>query len=120
MRQKTISFDSIILELDKLFGFSSEGTKIVQLNHDNEKVNSYVRDMHNSMHESLIVGPALYEMNSTVLRNIGKELNSIGSAIETKPLFLWLRNTLTVASSAALFGSNHIFANDQSLVDAYW
>lgn len=120
MRQKTISFDPIILEFDKLFGFSPQATEIVWRNHDDEKVDSYMRDLHKSMHEALIVGPALHEMNASVLSTIGKELNSIGMEVETKSLFLWLRNTLTVASSAAIFGSNHIFAKDKSLVDAYW
>ncbi|KAI9818750.1 MAG: hypothetical protein M1827_007570 [Pycnora praestabilis] len=119
-RQRTLSFDPVILEFNNLFGFSPKATEIVWRNHDNEKVDSYMLDLHKSMHESLIIGPALYEMNGSVLRTIGKELNSIGREIETKPLFLWLRNTLSVASSAALFGSNHIFAKDQSLVDAYW
>ena len=120
MRQRAVSFDAIILEFNRLFGFSPQALEITWRNHDDEKVDSYMRDLHKSMHEALIVGPALHEMNANVLKSIGKELNSIGPEVETKPLFLWLRNTLTIASSAAIFGSNNIFAKDKSLVDAYW
>ena len=120
MRQRAVSFDAIILEFNRLFGFSPRALEITWRNHDDEKVDSYMRDLHKSMHEALIVGPALYEMNANVLKSIGKELNSIGAEVETKPLFLWLRNMLTIASSAAIFGSNNIFSMDKSLVDAYW
>lgn len=120
MRQKTISFNPIVLEFDKLFGFSPKTTKLIWLNHDNEKVDSYARDMQRSMHGSLIEGPAVHEMKARGLRIIGKELNSIGREVETKLLLPWLRDIVTVASSDALFGSNHIFAKDRRLIDAYW
>ena len=120
MRQKTISFNPIVLEFDKLFGFTAKTTKTIWLNHDNDKVDSYARDMQRSMHGSLIEGPAVHEMKARGLRIISKELDSIGPEVETKPLLPWLRDTLTVASSGALFGSNHIFAKDRSLIDAYW
>ncbi len=120
MRQKTLSLDPLILEFHRLCGHSAQATEIIKLNHDNEKEASYMRDLRKSVHESLSIGPALHEVDASMLSTICKELSSIGREFETKPLYFWLQNTLSVATSASLFGSNHIFAKDQSLVDAFW
>ena len=121
MRTKTLSFDPLALLLtDRLLGYSPSAMEIVSSPKKNEKGFSFMGDMHNAMHESLIPGPALHSMNAKVLGVIAADLMKIGPDFETRPLWLWLRNTFTIATTTALFGEKNPLTNDPALIQKFW
>lgn len=59
-------------------------------------------------------------MNESALNGVAIEINGLGKIFETKSLYYWLRNTMTVATCDALLGSHNLLKTGSDLVDALW
>lgn len=87
------------------------------LNGNNGK--SYLNDNHKLMVECLESRPSLLELNKGVLDTVAHSLNGLGAKEEIK-LYNWIRDTLTLAISASLYGPHNPVNTDHSLVDSLW
>lgn len=119
MRKKTLSFDPLTIAFaDRMVGF---GPNLMHLMHHppTDGSISWLNDQHRG-YESLAPGLPLHAMNTHVLNSISEILSSVGPQFETKPLYLWIRDTFTLATTGALFGAKNPIADDPSLVEALW
>jgi hypothetical protein len=79
---------------------------------------SYLNDSHKLMVELLGPGPSLQALNKGVLDAVANSLYDLGENEGEIQLYQWVRNTLTLASSASLYGPHDPFNADHSLVDS--
>lgn len=84
-----------------------------------EKEPHILREFDKVIHESLM-GDSLHKTNISALDAIALSINGIVNSFAPDSLFLWLRNTLTMATSDALFGSKNPLKTNPSLVDSLW
>lgn len=80
----------------------------------------YVNEAHDILYATLGPGPSLWQMNKRVLDKEASHLNAIGTKGRQVNLYHWIRNILTEASAAALYGEDNPFADDASLTDSFW
>ncbi|KUJ10783.1 cytochrome P450 [Mollisia scopiformis] len=121
-RHSSPSFDPIIIAIAE--SIVGDSPNVLRLMHDPppgaKETNHYMVDTHASLHESVVPGPGLWEMNRRVLRKVTDIVNVIGSEFEEKTLWYWLWDSFTKATSEALFGFHHPLVKDSSLVQAVW
>lgn len=121
-RHSSPNFDSIIIAIaESVVGDSPNVLRLMNESPPGAKeANRYMADTHASLHESMVPGPGLWEMNGRVLGKVAMMVNSIGSGFEEKTLWYWLRDSFTKATSEALFGIYHPLGKDASLVKDIW
>jgi hypothetical protein len=139
LRSKNLSFEvSKVNFAEHMFGGLPEDAKKILKNlPDDPKEPSFMRDFHKvrrrhlaqlqkltnvasqTVHENLLPGPKLQLMNNMALRDIATQMNGIQDEYNDN-LWIWLRNSFTIASSNALFGEHNILAKSPSLIDGFW
>lgn len=97
------------------------GPKIMNLMHHppTDGSETWLNEQHKA-YEPLAPGPALHAMNAHVLNSVAEILNDIGPKFETKKFYLWLRNSFTLATTGALFGTQNPLTEDLKLNDCLW
>jgi len=121
LRNRTLSFDPFSMAFAKrVVGAKSEKFLATCYTPKNDKEECYNNDMHRVYHEPLQPGPDLQQTNAAMLRQISNFMNKIGPQYEQKELYMWLRDSFTIATSFALFGSRNPFPSDPSLTTALW
>lgn len=121
LRNRTLSFDPFSMAFARrVVGAKSEKFRTICYTPASDKEDCYNNDMHKVYHEPMQPGPELQQTNAAVLRQVSKFMNNIGPEYEQKELYMWLRDSFTVATSIALFGSRNPFSSDPSLTPALW
>jgi cytochrome P450 len=121
LRNRSLSFDSFSMAFAKrVLGATSENFLAQSYTPKNDKEECFNNEMHKVYHEPLQPGPALQETNGVMLREVARFMNKIGTEYERKELYGWLRDSFTVATTIALFGSQNTFVSDPTLTDALW
>ncbi|KZL74598.1 prostacyclin synthase, partial [Colletotrichum tofieldiae] len=119
MKNKALSLYPVMAEFaQKMVGL---GPNIMDLFHHPPTDGSipWIDDQHRSF-GSLAPGPDLQEMNTYALNKISKTINAIGNDFETKKLYLWLRDSFTMATVGSLFGDRNSLMADPTLSQNLW
>jgi hypothetical protein len=112
---KAFPFEPMIIEsTNRTFDISNEGSKIVA-NMD------YIDSIHKFVHETMLPGPALLEMNRRALSTEARLINSFGSGVEKRiGLYRWIRDCTTLAAADALYSHDNPVNNNPKLIDMLW
>ena len=87
---------------------------------ENDQEVCFINEIHKHYHAPLSPGPLLYPMTARMLQELSNLVNGIGPNYERKDLYHWIRDSFTVGTSKALFGSRNPMVGDASLIDALW
>ncbi|KAH8657754.1 cytochrome P450 [Xylariales sp. PMI_506] len=118
-RNKAFSFEPLTVAFaDKVVGYGPNLNQLLRHPPTDGSI-SWLNDQH-KRYDVLSLGPGLYAMNVRVLESLSGVLNQLGSAFETKQLYLWLRDTFSVATTAALFGLDNPLIQDPTLLKNLW
>lgn len=118
-RSKDLSFEPFMVEFaQRMLGVSDE-VMVPMAKPATEKEPHMLREFVKVIHESLI-GESLHKTNIAALGGIAASINGIEKCFAPDSLFLWLRDTLTLATSDALFGSRNPLKTNTSLIDSLW
>ncbi|KAK1948933.1 cytochrome P450, partial [Colletotrichum sublineola] len=118
-KNKSLSLHPVMAEFaDRMVGL---GPNIIDLFHHPPADGSiaWIDDQHRSF-ATLAPGPNLQKMNSYALNNIAKIINAIGTDFETKKLYLWVRDSFTMATMGSLFGDKSSLMTDATLIRDFW
>ena len=119
-RSKSLSFEPFMEDFaERMLGVSDENMKLIRSKPEDEKVPSFMRDFFDDVHTAM-APQHLHKMNAEALNNVAVTVNSLGDNLGLESLWIWLRTTLTVATSTALYGSHNPLLADPSLVDDLW
>lgn len=112
---KAFPFEPMIIEsTNRAFDISKEGTKILANM-------EYIDAIHKFIHETMLPGPALLEMNSRALSTGARLFNSIGNGVEKRiGLYRWIRDCVTLASADALYSHDNPVNDNPKLIDMLW
>lgn len=80
---------------------------------------NFIPDIVKGIHSSML-GEHLYKMNADALNNVAVTINSLSDTFKPDSLYLWIRETLTMATCNTLLGSHNPLKDDLSLVDDLW
>lgn len=104
-------------------GVSPEAHKILLNNVNGDEGNwGLSMDSYAVMRFALAPGPALDTMNRVMIQNIAASLDNVfqsGQMRTTTGLAEWLRKTITLATTNAVYGPQNPF-KDQAVQDAFW
>jgi hypothetical protein len=112
-RNKDLSFEPFELEFSKRILGISDDTM------GNVKRPGFMAGFHKAVHAAL-VNEHLHKMNAVMLNEIATFVNGIDGVFEVDSLYLWIRSTLTMATSNMLLGSHNPLKRDPTLVDSLW
>lgn len=129
---KAFDFTTFVVDSSKrAFNIGEDGMKIIRgetspdydpkgpfLNGNNGT--SYLNENHRLMVEYLGPGGSLLELNKGVLGSVADILNKLDQNSEKVSLYRWMRDTLTLATSASLYGPHDPVSADHSLIDSLW
>lgn len=102
----------------KMLGISDEGMlpfRAASVDGMPTFMDAIIKAIHTSM-----LGEHLHKMNADALNHVAVSINELGEETEVDGLYLWLRQTLTMATTTALLGSHNPMIEDPSLVDDLW
>ncbi|KAK1566094.1 cytochrome P450 [Colletotrichum navitas] len=119
MKNKALSLYPVMAEFaQKMVGL---GPNVIDLFHTSpvDGSTAWIDDQHRSF-ASLAPGPDLQEMNTYALNRISKTINAIGNDFETRNLYLWLRDSFTMATVGSLFGDKSSLMADPTLSQNLW
>ncbi|KAF8860742.1 cytochrome P450 [Acephala macrosclerotiorum] len=118
-RHRDLPFDPIIADI--VSSMVGDSPNVLRLAYGNEpgKPNHYLRDTTTIMHEKLVPGLALWNMNARVLDKVSSLTNEISENFEERKVWYWLQDAFTKATCETLFGIHHPLQNS-SLVQAVW
>lgn len=118
-RHRDLTFDPIIADI--VNSMVGDSPNVLRLAYGTEpsELNHYLGDTTAIMHEKLVPGPALWNMNARVLEKISNLTSEISNNFEEKDVWYWLRDAFTKATCETLFGIYHPL-QDSSLVQAVW
>lgn len=123
-RSKTLSAQALFFQIEKdVMGLSKNVVELMRPipgGPAGEQDSPFIQDRNTSGHVPLQPGPILNKMNAAVLKNISGFISQVGTEWEEKNLWLWLRDTFTISSSAATFGAAFPLAKDPELIEALW
>lgn len=88
------------------------------LQHDDESKDTLLVKTTKGMHTSLNHGLQILEMNSRALHTFAGILSKFGSEPKEIALHHWVRDSFTLASAAAVYGSDNPIAKDHSLIQS--
>lgn len=113
MRHRHLSFDPFAIE----FAGAAMGMTKPQIDIYSRKEN--LEGMTHVIHKSL-TGDNVLRMNVQALADIADAINGVrpGVDLEVPDVFEWLRNTVTVATTNALFGKNNPYGLEDA--DSFW
>ncbi|KAK7995168.1 hypothetical protein PG990_013941 [Apiospora arundinis] len=123
-RSKVVSFAPCALNFAKRILLASEPTmRLLSENVAEEKgpVGLRVENMR-AIHHSLVPGDHLNEISHTMLTHLANIFESeFGYGKESQvPLFQWIRNFVTIASTDTLYGSESNPLRDSDVMDGFW
>lgn len=81
---------------------------------------SYLNENHGLMVEYLGPSGSLLELNKGVLSAVADILNKLDQNSGKVSLYKWIRDTLTLATSASLYGPHDPVSANHSLIDSLW
>jgi len=112
---KAFPFEPTIIEgTNRTFGISKEGSRVVANM-------EYIDSVHKFVHETMLPGPALLEMNGHALSTEARLLNNSDFGIEKSiGLYRWIRDCVTLAAADALYGPNNPVNENPKLIDMLW
>lgn len=120
LRSKNLDFTPFVVEFaERMLEVSESGMMILKKKSDT-KNEAYMDHVNTITRSTLQPGVALLEMNVRVLGMLADFVNGIGADWQSKPLYSWLTETFTLASSRALYGQNDPFNSDRSLLQSLW
>jgi len=120
---KTIAFGSLVRDVMKhVFLYDEPTLKVFDVNPNGAEGHHGVwPETHVAMGSVLARGEALDNMNRAVLNRILPLLNGLAKSGPAElSLWSWLRHNFSLASAAAVWGPEHFFLQDESLVDDFW
>ncbi|CAD6447684.1 658df175-1cd2-41ff-bbae-f4818510a6a1 [Sclerotinia trifoliorum] len=129
---KAFDFTTFVVDSSKrAFNIGENGMKIIRgetspdydpkglpLNGNNGR--SYLNENHGLMVEYLGPGESLLELNKGVLGAVAEFLNELGQNPGKLSLYKWMRDTLTLATSASLYGPHDPVSANHRLIDSLW
>ncbi|KAG4420303.1 hypothetical protein IFR04_006590 [Cadophora malorum] len=112
-RNKNLSFDPFMIDFaQRMLDLSEEVMVAV-------RGPNFIPDIVKGIHSSML-GEHLYKMNADALNNVAVTINSLSDTFKPDSLYLWIRETLTMATCNTLLGSHNPLKDDLSLVDDLW
>ncbi|KAF4999383.1 hypothetical protein FGRMN_2524 [Fusarium graminum] len=114
-RKKALSFEPYAAEFaQRMLLLTNETTRKL-------KETTLVQDFFAAIHPSM-TGDYLHRMNANALNYIAKELNNIGDPedLDLPNTWYWLRDTITMATTEALYGPENPLREDPSLLNDIW
>ncbi|TGO07540.1 hypothetical protein BTUL_0267g00080 [Botrytis tulipae] len=129
---KAFDFTTFVVDSSKrAFNIGEHGMKIIRgetspdydpkgpfLNGNNGI--SYLNENHGLMVEYLGPSGSLLELNKGVLGAVADILNNLDQNSGKVSLYKWMRDTLTLATSASLYGPHDPVSANHSLIDSLW
>lgn len=118
---KILAFNPFIAQIGKrITGHDEATSQIVQHNLNGENGPGYVTDIHDETVASLAPGPNLESMTRVMLLQATIFFRTLQPG-DTIDLFAWIRHTVTMCSTRAIYGPNNPFNHDEKgLVKAFW
>lgn len=117
---KSLAFNPFIAQLGKrITGHSEATSQIVQHNLNGENGPGYVIDVHDGMVAALAPGSDLEDMTDVMLHEASRCLESLDDGFEVD-LFAWIKNTVTMCSTRAIYGPCNPFNRDSRFVGLFW
>jgi len=120
---KTIVFGSLIKDVMKhVFLYDDQALEIFAVNCNGADGHHGIwPEMHTALGNFLARGPQLDALNRRILNSILPALNQMArKGPETLELWGWLRNSFSMATATAIWGPDHPFVHDESLIDDFW
>ncbi|KAH7383684.1 cytochrome P450 [Cadophora sp. MPI-SDFR-AT-0126] len=113
-RNKNLSFDPFMIDFaQRMLDLPEEVMVPVR------DIPSFIPEVVKEIHGSML-GEHLYKMNADALNNVAVTINGLSATFKADSLYLWIRETLTMATCNTLLGSHNPLKDDLSLVDALW
>lgn len=117
---KALAFNPFIAQLAKrITGHSEATSRIVQRNLNGEEGPGYVTEVHDGMVAALAPGKDLEYMTGGMLQEALRFLNALDTDGEVD-LFGWIRHTVTMCSTRAIYGPENPFNKDPTFVRLFW
>lgn len=121
---KVLAFPPIEAKFaSQVCGSSTEAHTILMKNVNGDEGNwGLSMESYEAMRAALKPGAALDEMNRLMIQSIAASLDSLTSADNEAvkiPLAAWLRNSVTAATTASVYGPQNPF-KEKKVVDAFW
>lgn len=112
---KTFPFEAMIIEsTNRTFNISKEGSNVIANM-------EYIDSVHKFVHETMLPGPALLEMNGHALSTEARLFNNSDFGVEKSiRLYRWIRDCVTLAASDALYGPDNPVNDNPKLIDMLW
>ena len=119
---KTLAFNPFIAELGKRITSHDQATSlIVQHNLNGENGSGYVIEVHDGTKTALAPGKSLEDMTSAMLQEVFIRLTALDhGAIGEIDFFAWIRKTVTMCSTQAIYGPENPFKKHPELEKAFW
>jgi hypothetical protein len=116
-RSANLSLEPFLIESSaRLFRSSPEATRRLT-EHGEGGTPSCVDELLAVMHEGLL-GDKLQKMIAISLNRASFTINSLGDVTEPESLFEWIRHTIALGTSKALFGAHDPLNEDNYLVES--
>ena len=122
-KSKTFSFDPfVILAAERLAGTTSHGLALIREDSDGDcHVRGLVADSHERFHKLLNSSSCLKSMSCDIAANIATALSNLASTSDSVVnLSQWMKRTISVASTNAVYGPLNPFAIDSRVNGAFW
>ena len=122
-KSKTFSFDPfVILAAERLAGTTSHGLALIREDSDGDcHLRGLVADSHERFHKILNSSSCLESMSCDMAANIATALSNLASTSDSVVnLSQWMKRTISVASTNAVYGPLNPFAIDSRVYDAFW
>ena len=118
---KILAFNPFIAQLGKrITGHDEATSRIVQHNLNGENGPGYVTEIHDGTVSALAPGKGLERMTEAMLLEASIYLQEFESE-RMVDLFAWIRHTVTLCGTGAIYGPENPFNRDQEkLVEAFW
>ncbi|KAL8786000.1 MAG: hypothetical protein Q9195_008411 [Heterodermia aff. obscurata] len=117
---KALAFNPFIAQLGKrITGHSEATSQIVQLNLNGEDGPGYVIEVHDGLVAALSPGRDLEHMTEAMLSEATRLLDILSTENEVE-LFGWMRHTVTMCSTRAIYGPGNPFNQDPAFVGLFW
>lgn len=117
---KAIAFNPFIAQLGKrITGHDEATSQIVQQNLNGEQGPGYVIEVHDGIVAALAPGKMLENMIKAFLEEASTYFDALGKDNEVD-LFAWMRQTVTMCSTRAIYGPENPFNKNPKYSDLFW
>lgn len=107
-----------------LLGVSKAASRLLGRGNNGEWVGSEITDEHRlELIRQLSPGPELSRLSSAAAHQLSTSINAcanVASNGEPRDLYLWLRDTITIATTIGLYGPDSPFSRKPSLINDIW